>query len=87
MSFWVESGNYDYVPPSGYKVHLFTEVHIANADDFKDTDFACVMGRNWKPVNITIDYSDYTKVLTLRHKDGIPFNEINFIKFGNSGKD
>lgn len=59
-----------------------------NAEDIKDSDFACYLGLNLQPVLLKKpDYNSATKILTIKptfdHPD-IKFNEIGFIKFGNS---
>lgn len=62
-----------------------------NAEDLKDSDFACFLGLNLSPIQLKKpDYNPKTKILTLKpditHPD-IKFNEIGFIKFGNSKVD
>jgi hypothetical protein len=37
INFWVDFGNFNYVPPTDYKIHLLREVMILDADDLADT--------------------------------------------------
>lgn len=67
------------------------DIKILNAEDLKDSDFACFLGLNLSPIQLKKpDYNPSTKVLTIKpdvtHPD-IKFNEIGFIKFGNSKVD
>ena len=79
-------GNFQY-EPEGYSIHKLDFIDILNADDLKDTDFACYMGLNLNPINLTYSYDEDSKILTLKptfDNPEVKFKDIGFIKFGNS---
>lgn len=91
INFWVQEGDFSYEPPTGYQIHYLQSIDILDAEDLKDSDFACYLGLNLEPINLKKpDYNPSTKVLTIKpdisHPD-VKFNEIGFIKFGNSKVD
>jgi hypothetical protein len=59
---------------------------ILNAADLSGTNFACYLGTNLVPENLTIQYNPYEEYLTLSTISGstLRFMDIGFIKFGNS---
>lgn len=65
------------------------QIDILNAEDLKDSDFACALNRTWIPTNLTVYYSDSTKTLTIKPYAGanISFDQLFLVKFGNSAKD
>jgi hypothetical protein len=87
INFWVQYGDFDYVEPAGMSIATLQDIQILQAADLADTDFACFMGRNLYPVNMTIDYNPDTQVLRLKPtaaNNTIKFADIGFIKFGNT---
>jgi hypothetical protein len=87
INFWVQYGDFDYHPPEGMTIDTLQDIQILQAQDLNDTDFACFLGTNLNPINMTIDYNPYTYVLTLKPSNAqntVTFRDIGFIKFGNS---
>ena len=82
----MEWGNFEYEPATEMSIDKLEAVHILNAEDLSGTNFACYLGTQLKPTNLSHSYNPYTKVLTLSPVDGtaLTFREIGFIKFGNS---
>jgi hypothetical protein len=66
INFWVDFGNFDYVPPAGYQIHLLREVMILNAADLSDTYAACYLGTNLVPQPLVVDYNPDNMVLTIK---------------------
>jgi len=46
INFWVQEGDFTYEPPKGYQIHLLENIQILNAEDLKDSNFACYLGLN-----------------------------------------
>jgi len=87
INFWVEYGDFQYEPPQGYQIQYLQEIQILNAADLKNTSFACYLGLNMQPVNLTYSFNPFTNVLTIKPTTDNPdvkFNEIGFIKFGST---
>ena len=85
INFWVDWGTFDY-EPAGLSIDQLDTIHILNAEDLSGTNFACYLGTNLSPVNISFEYNPYNKILSLSPKqtDTVRFKDIGFIKFGNS---
>lgn len=64
---------------------MLNEIQILNAADLKNTSFACYLGLNMQPVNMSYSFNPFTNVLTIKpsaENPDVKFNEVGFIKFG-----
>ena len=69
---------------TGYKLN---QIHIFNAADIANTDFACYMDMSFKPVPMDFVYNKANLTLTLTPKNTTSFDDFKVIYFGNKTKD
>lgn len=85
INFWVDMGDFTYEPPEGFQIQYLDKIEILNAEDLKNTSFACALDLNLDAKNLSVDYNNYTKILTIKPSltnPDIKFNGISVIKFG-----
>jgi len=89
INSWIEYGDSEYVPQEGNKADQLEEVRILQAENLADTDFACYIGKDMIPHEITHTYNKYSKILSLKPvgQTTVSFKDIAAIKFGNSQKE
>jgi hypothetical protein len=91
INFQVQHGDSSYQPAADRAYRLLDKIEIMNAQDLKDTDFACALDASWRPTNLTVFYSESNQILTIKPNatvdSDISFDQAVLIKFGNSQKD
>lgn len=76
INFMLQNGDIDYQAPSNMNYQYFQQIDIHNADDLKNSDFACALNRSWYATPLNVFYNDYTKTLTIK-----PFTDDQLITF------
>jgi hypothetical protein len=87
IDFWVERGNFTYNASldGGQKIDQLEDIKILGAESLNETNYACYLGYELTPKQMTFAYDDELKILTLTPQEAsLTFKDIGFIKFGNN---
>ena len=85
INFEIDSGDFTYVMPDEYSIDTLGAIHILNAADIKDINFACYFDNdNNLTNNVSYSYNEYTNVLTLSalFDDSIQIRDVSAIRLG-----
>jgi hypothetical protein len=61
----VDYGNFSYTLPEELIIDHLDTIWILNAEDLKTTDFACYMGTDMKPMNLSFMYNKVNMTLAI----------------------
>jgi hypothetical protein len=70
INFWVDYGNFNYTLPEGLIIDHLDTIWILNAEDLNTTDFACYMGTDMKPMNLSTMYNKVNMTLAISPMPG-----------------
>lgn len=88
INFQAQNGDPDFRLPTDMKYQYLDKIEILDAEDLKNADFVCALNETWAYLDMTIYYSEATKILTIKPaSDQVTFDKLLSVQFGQKGVD